>query len=195
MSRESERDQEEIDTIRSVLDGNRNAFRMLVERYQPAVSAVGRRMIRAGEDVKDFAQDVFLKAFLHLGQFSGSGRFYSWLMRIAYTTAINHSRRAPPEVPLDPDLMGRVWYAPRKNEPDRSVERAALWETIVAAVHDLPAHLSLSVELFFVAGLRYAEISRITGVSVNTLKSHIYRARRMLQERLDRSLLEDQDEM
>jgi DNA-directed RNA polymerase specialized sigma24 family protein len=69
----------------------------------PAVSAIGRRTVTVSEDLKDYVQDVFLKAFTHLGQFSGRGRFYSWLMRIAYTTAINRNQRAIPEAPVDPD--------------------------------------------------------------------------------------------
>tara|TARA_B100000614_G_scaffold243570_1_gene246922 strand:+ start:329 stop:916 length:588 start_codon:yes stop_codon:yes gene_type:complete len=186
------RDQEDLAAIRSVLNGHRNAFRALVERYQPAVSAVGRRTLAAREDRIDFVQDVFLKAFAHLGQFSGTGRFYSWLMRIAYTTAINRSARAIPEVATDPEFLSRVWYADREREPDRTTERRALWDAIVGEIAGLPAQLALSVEFFFVLGLRYREIAEMTGVPVNTLKSHIHRARCLLRERLDRSLWEDQ---
>ncbi|NBB89981.1 MAG: sigma-70 family RNA polymerase sigma factor [Spirochaetes bacterium] len=195
MSDNSARDQEDLAVVRSVLDGDRNAFRRLVEKYQPAVAAIGRRSVGVREDLKDFVQDVFLKAFTHLGQFSGKGRFYSWLMRIAYTTAINRSQRKSPEVPTDPELLSRLWHASREREPDRATERTVLWESIVAAISELPGQLALSVELFFVMGLRYREIAEMTGVPVNTLKSHIRRARRLLQERLDQSMLEDHDDL
>lgn len=195
MSDDSGRDQEDLAVVRSVLGGDRNAFRRLVEKYQPAVSAIGRRTVTVGEDLKDFVQDVFLKAFTHLGQFSGKGRFYSWLMRIAYTTAINRNQRKIPEVPTDPEFLSRLWYASREREPDRATERILLWESIISAIRELPGQLAIAVELFFVLGLRYREIAEMTGIPVNTLKSHVYRARRLLQERLDRSMLEDQDDV
>ncbi len=195
MTDDSGRDQEDLAVIRSVLGGDRNAFRRLVEKYQPAVSAIGRRTVTAREDLMDYVQDVFFKSFVHLGQYSGKGRFYSWLMRIAYTTAINRSKRTIPEVPTDPEFLARLWHASREREPDRTTERRVLWEAIIEAIRELPGQLAFSVELFFVLGLRYREIAEMTGVPVNTLKSHIHRARRLLQERLDRSMLEDQDDV
>lgn len=190
-----EEDREDIVTVQSVLSGDRNAFRQLVTKYQPTISAVGRRTLREQEELGDFVQDVFLKAYTHLGQFSGEGRFKAWLMRIAYTTALNRNRRSIPEVPTDPELLEQRWYSPREREPDRVAERSVLWEAILTAIRDLPGHLALSVELFFVLQLRYPEIAQMTGVPVNTLKSHVRRARRVLQQRLGASLLEDQDEM
>jgi RNA polymerase sigma-70 factor, ECF subfamily len=190
-----EQDREDIATVQSVLSGNRNAFRQLVLKYQPAVSAVGRRTLRGQEELGDFVQDVFVKAYTHLDQFSGKGRFKAWLMQIAYTTAINRNRRSIPEIPTDPELLEQLWYSPREREPDRVTERSVLWEAIVTAIRDLPGHLALSVELFFVLQLRYPEIAEMTGVPVNTLKSHVRRARRVLQQRLGHSLLENQDEM
>ncbi len=186
-----EKDDDDTMAIQSVLTGNRNAFRLLVEKYQAAVSAVGNRTIGSPEDVSDFVQEVFLKAFSHLHQYSGRGRFYSWLMRIAYTTAINLTTRTLPEVPTDPDVLARLWQDPRKYAPDRTAERSMLWESILGAIRELPRQLALSVELFFLLGLRYGDSAEITGAPVNTLKSHIYRARAMLQARLGPSTLED----
>lgn len=191
MSFDSAGDEEDIVIIGSVLGGDRNAYRRLVEKYQPAVSAIGRRTIGGGEDLKDYVQDVFLKAFTHLAQFRGKGRFYSWLMRIAYTTAMNRRDRAIPEAPTDPDFLARLRHGAAKEEPDRVAERSIVREAIMTAIRGLPKHLAVSVELFFVLGLRYREIAEITGAPVNTLKSHVRRARRMLQEKLDRSMLED----
>ena len=186
MNADADPDHNDVAVVRSVLDGDRNAFQRLVEKYQPAVIAIGRRTATARSDLKDFVQDVFIKAFTHLGQYSGKGRFYSWLMQIAYTTAINRNRRKIPEVAMDPELLAQMWYASREQEPDRTTERRILWESIVAAIRDLPSHFALAVELFFVLGLRYGEIAEMTGVPVNTLKSHIRRARGLLQQRLNR---------
>ena len=174
-------DQEDLKVVHSVLAGNRNAFRRLVEKYQPAVSSIGKRTIRAREDVKDYVQEVFLKAFSNLRQYRGTGRFYSWLMRIAYTTAVNKYQRAVPEIPTDPEILGELWYAPETRQPEELVERSMLLQSIIETIRALPGHVAIAVELFFVMNLRYAEIAEITGVPVNTLKSHVYRARTLLK--------------
>lgn len=191
-NRPSKRDQEDVATVRLVLDGDRNAFGSLVEKYQPAVLAVGQRLRKTTEEAMDFVQEVFAKAFTHLSQFTGKGRFYSWLMRIASTTVINHAQRRIPEDSTDPELLERLHRSSREEEPQRILERKTLREDLLEAIRSLPRHLALSVELFFVLGLRYRQIEEITGTPVNTLKSNIHRARRLLQMQLRRVLPEEQ---
>jgi RNA polymerase sigma-70 factor (ECF subfamily) len=187
-----ENDQEDVATVRLVLDGDHNAFGTLVEKYQPAVLAMGHRLRRTTEETMDFVQDVFAKAFTHLSQFAGTGRFYSWLMRIASTTAINRAQRAVPEDSTEPEAMERLCGSSGEQEPHRLLERKTLRQDLLDAIRGLPRHLNLSVELFFVVGLRYREIEEITGTPVNTLKSNIHRARRLLQLQLRRVLPEEQ---
>ncbi|MFP4330412.1 MAG: RNA polymerase sigma factor [Spirochaetaceae bacterium] len=177
-------DQKDRASIRSVLEGNKNAFRRLFVTYQPAVAAVGRKARISAEDLRDFVQEVFLKAFSRLEQYSGTGRFYSWLMRIAYTTAINLRERAVPEVATDPGVLARMSRTSHAEGPERVTEGNMLLNAIGSGIRELPKQLATSVELFFVFRLRYAEINQMTGVPVNTLKSHIYRGRQLLQERL-----------
>lgn len=181
-------DREDREVVQSVLAGNRNAFQRLVERYQPVVSTLGQRLIRSSADVPDFVQDVFLKAFSRLSQYTGAGRFYSWLVRIAYTTAINRTQRAPPEVAVDPDVLDRSRHAPGEEEPHRRVFKNATLEALAGALAELPSHLATAVELFFLSELRYSEISKITGIPPNTLKSHVHRARLILREKLNRTI-------
>jgi RNA polymerase sigma-70 factor (ECF subfamily) len=186
----------DLEAIEAVLQGDKNAFRQLVERYQPAVSALGRRMLPPPrEELSDYVQEVFLKAFANLRQFSGTGRFYSWLMRIAYTTGLNRVQRAAPEDPEDPQLLSRRWAAPRETNPERLALRAAVLEAVVEAIRGLPKQSALPVELFFVMKMRYKEIEAVTGVPVNTLKSQVRRARELLREKLGAQLLEEGDDL
>ncbi|MFP4302643.1 MAG: RNA polymerase sigma factor [Alkalispirochaetaceae bacterium] len=190
------RDPEDRETVRRVLQGDRNAFRLLVERYQPAVCALGRRMLRGPwEDLSDYVQEVFLKAFCNLSQYTGDGRFYSWLMRISYTTALNRARRKAPEESSDPQLIVSRWPAPETSNPEHLTLRRTLLESIVEAIRELPEASALAVELFFVMKLTYAEISEITGVPINTLKSRVCRARQLLQKRLGDELLEESHDL
>ncbi|MFO7780205.1 MAG: sigma-70 family RNA polymerase sigma factor [Spirochaetia bacterium] len=179
-----EQDLEDRRVISSVIEGNRNAFRAIFVRYRPVISNVGRRLISSSAEVPDYVQDVFLKAYSQLKQYSGRGRFYSWLMRIAYTTAINRRNRRPPEMTTDPEVMERCSSASASETPERRGERTAVIEALGEAVAGLPAHLRRVIQFSYFSRLRYADISRITGIPKNTVKSHVFRARRILRDRL-----------
>ena len=186
-----ERDLDDRKVVSSVIEGNRNAFHTIFERYQPVIAEVGRRIIRSSADVPDFVQDVFLKAFAELKQYSGRGRFYSWLMRIAYTTAINRRNRRPPELTTDPEHIDRCTPAWTSEDPEARVVRTAVLEALGEAVADLPAHLRRLIHFSYFSRLRYADISKITGIPRNTIKSQVFRARRLLLDRLGDTIATD----
>jgi RNA polymerase sigma-70 factor (ECF subfamily) len=188
------RDELDKQIVNRVLSGDRNAFRGLVDRYQGPVRALGWRMLRNEERVADYVQDVFVKAFTRLNSFSGTGRFYSWLMRIAYTTACNAKGRRPPEQAMDPGDMtrfpGRSDSGPEEHMLRREADRA-----LQGAIAELPSHYGLAVELFFRLGLGYKEIEETTGIPINTMKSYVFRARKRLREALSDTTAEDYYEM
>jgi RNA polymerase sigma-70 factor (ECF subfamily) len=179
-----EHDREDRELVRSVVDGDTNAFAAIVGRYKPLITSIGRRLIRSSADVPDFVQEVFLKAYAHLWQFTGTGRFFSWLVRIAYTTAANCVQRAAPEVATDPFVLESLPHAPAERDPERRMLRVAAVETLSHAISRLPRHFARAVRLSALRELGYADIEKITGLSQNTLKSHVFRARKLLRERL-----------
>ncbi|MFO8044172.1 MAG: sigma-70 family RNA polymerase sigma factor [Alkalispirochaeta sp.] len=186
-----ERSSDDAGIVRAVLAGDCNEFQTLVARYQSGVAALGARILHSPSDLADYVQDVFLKAFVHLGQFSGAGRFYSWLTRIAYTTALNRLNRALPEVSVDPTTIDELWAGDAVESPQRLALRSLLAETVAQAVRDLPQHYSRAVELFFLSDLRYREIAEITGLPVNTIKSHVHRGLILLHRNLVGTIAED----
>ncbi len=165
--------------IERVLSGEINAYRTLVERYQRQVFRFGFRFHRAIEDIQDYVQEVFLKAYLGLAQFGRRGRFYSWLMRIAYNQGVDRiGKRHIEAIPED--------YDPP--DPGPGTEALALRslarQELRTAVAGLPHPVGACVDLFFFFDLTYDEVSRITGIRVNTVKSHVFRAKQQLRERL-----------
>lgn len=191
----SESDRDDQDVVNSVQSGNRHEFSRVVQRYQPVVAAMGRRMLRYEADLGDYVQEVFVKAFTQLGQYSGKGRFYSWLMRIAYTMALNRVQRAGPEVSTDPEILDRMWPGSAKQSPEQRTFRRLLVDTVAKAIRELPQRYSLAVEMYFFMNLKYAEIAEMTGVSDNTVKSHVRRARLMLYRKLSGTIAEDYHEL
>jgi RNA polymerase sigma-70 factor, ECF subfamily len=167
------------DVIDLVLEGDREAFAILVRRHRSRVLRLGMSFLHDAEDAADFTQDVFVKAYTALGSFKGRSSFSTWLLRIAYNTAINakQRRRESQELGPDDELYG-------ESGADEAHERVETIAAVRAAMAELPPRQAICVELFFSYNLKYAEISEITGFPVNTIKSHVFRAKKLLRQKL-----------
>ncbi|MDA8427138.1 MAG: sigma-70 family RNA polymerase sigma factor [Treponema sp.] len=168
----------DAEVISRVLGGDTEAYAILVRRHRSRVFRLGMGFFHDEDDAADFAQDVFIKAYTALGSFRGRSQFSTWLLRIAYNTAINAKKRRKEQLPLDgEELVG----APGVDETHLRDEAL---QAVRDAIVDLPPRQALCIELFFYYDLKYVEISEITGFPVNTIKSHVFRAKRFLRLRL-----------
>ena len=165
--------------IGAVLDGDTELFGELVRRHGQRVYRVGLSWFKDHDEAEDLVQEVFVKAYTKLASFRGGAKFSTWLLRIAYNTATTGKlrRHFHEEVEDGSTIDGRagVEDALLANERAREVREALAFLTPEQAI---------CVELCFYQDLHYSEISRITGFPVNTVKSHVFRAKRMLRERL-----------
>jgi RNA polymerase sigma-70 factor (ECF subfamily) len=166
------------EAISQVLDGDTEAYAVLVRRHRSRVFRLGLSFFKDESDAEDFTQDVFIKAYTALSSFKGRSLFSTWLLRIAYNTAINLKKRRKVGLSLDEDEIGG---GPAVDE-SHIREEAIL--AVREAMSDLPPRQAICIELFFYYDLKYAEISEITGFPVNTIKSHVFRAKRFLRRRL-----------
>jgi RNA polymerase sigma-70 factor (ECF subfamily) len=168
--------------VDQVVSGRKELFRILTQRYEKAVYGMGLSFFRNAEDAADFVQEVFLKSFRSLAGFQGRSRFSTWLYRIAYNTAVNSLRRRK-------DHSGTLAQSPGQEEadgetPERLSIRAAVAEAVREAMQDLSEDRRICVDLFFFYDQTYQEIETITGFPVNTIKSHVFRAKKLLREKL-----------
>jgi RNA polymerase sigma-70 factor (ECF subfamily) len=165
--------------LEQILAGQKELYSLLVKRYEQAVYGMGISFFRNAEDASDFAQDVFLKAYRSLAHFEGRSRFSTWLYRIAYNTAVNSvTRKKDYQSLAEEDLI------PDRDTPERNVLRDVLQETVKEAIKELPDRYRICVDLFFFYDRSYQEIEAITGYPVNTIKSHVFRAKKILKEKL-----------
>jgi RNA polymerase sigma-70 factor (ECF subfamily) len=173
--------------VSQVLAGQTEQFRVLVKRHQKAVYGLGYSFLRNAEDTADFVQEVFLKAYRNLGLFEGRSRFSTWLYKIAYNTAINQVQRRKPSADYQSlaDAEGPVPKALANEEsPEREVMRKTLRDAVREAVKELPERFRVCIDLFYFYDRSYQEIERITGIALNTIKSHVFRAKKLLKEKL-----------
>lgn len=180
----------DLPAVNRVLAGDREAYRILVDRYQRQLTRLGYRFHRSHEDVQDFVQEVFLKCFERLAQFRRRGRFYSWLMQIAYRHGMDRIGKRRPEI-----CSEELDSPDGRSDPARQALQAVARRELHRAVSELPPDVSSCVDLFFFFDLTYAEVSRATGIPVNTVKSHVYRAKQRLREALEGSVAEVYDEL
>jgi len=172
-------DDEDTIIVTQVVSGQTELFRLLVKRHEQAVYGMGISFFRNAEDASDFTQEVFLKTFRNLSRFEGRSRFSTWLYKIAYNTAINNITRKKDYHSLVEDET-----APDNNTPERKVLRSLARDAVREAITELPERFRVCVDLFFFYERSYQEIEAITGFPVNTIKSHVFRAKKILREKL-----------
>jgi RNA polymerase sigma-70 factor (ECF subfamily) len=165
--------------VSQVVSGQKELFRLLVKRYDRAVYGMGLSFFRNAEDASDFAQDVFLKVYQSLPRFEGRSRFSTWLYKIAYNTAVNGIKRQKEYRSLAEEEVLRD-----EDTPERKLIRSAAREAVLDALDTLPGRYRICVDLFFFYDRSYQEIEVITGYPVNTIKSHVFRAKKLLREKL-----------
>lgn len=166
--------------VAEVVSGQKELFRLLVDRYQKIVYGMGMSFFHNPEDASDFTQEVFLKVFRSLPHFEGRSRFSTWLYKIAYNTAVNSITRKK-----EYHSLAEEESLPDGDTPERTALRATVQEAVWEAVRELPERYRICVDLFFFYDRSYQEIEAITGYPVNTIKSHVFRAKKLLREKLE----------
>ncbi len=169
-----------------VLAGDRGAFKELVERYQRLVTHFVFRMVPAGPDREDICQEVFLKVYQHLDSFRFNSALSTWIGRISYNTCLNHLDKK--KLPLYDDLGDEdKQYEPVDDgsaRPDLELAEKEISAILQKEIDRLPAVYRTIVTLYHLDEMSYAEIADIMNMPEGTVKSYLFRARRMLKERL-----------
>ena len=175
----SQGDDEDRVIAGQIISGQKELFRLLIKRHERAVYGMGMSFFHNTEDASDFAQDVFLKVYRNLSRFEGRARFSTWLYKIAYNTAINSITRRKEYQSLAEDEI-----ASDSDTPERTLLRDIARNAVLEALVTLPERFKVCMDLFFFYDRSYQEIELITGYPVNTIKSHVFRAKKILREKL-----------
>jgi RNA polymerase sigma-70 factor (ECF subfamily) len=165
--------------VAEIVSGKKELFRFFVKRYERHVYGMGMSFLRNEDDALDFTQEVFLKVFRGLTNFEGRSRFSTWLYKIAYNTAINSAHRKKEFHSLAEDEQAGDF-----DTPEQGAMRRLAKDAVREAVKTLPDRYRICVDLFFFYDRSYNEIEAITGFPVNTIKSHVFRAKKLLREKL-----------
>ncbi len=160
------------------LKGDRQAFEALLVRYQKPVYNAAYRMLHDPEDARDVTQTVFLKVYENLDQYDPSRRFFSWIYRIAMNESINWLKKSSRQEALEHEA------ADQGDGPEQQAGDEQLGEGMEAALMMIKTEYRAVIILKHVLGCSYTEISEVLDIPEKKVKSRLYAARQLLQQRL-----------
>lgn len=173
--------------VQRTLRGETSAYNVLVQRYQRQVYSLAYRMLGSAEDAGDMVQETFLRAYGALKSFRQDASFLTWLYKIASNLCIDRmrARKTLSTLSLDAELEeGREPAADRFASPESVVVREAVSELVHKEVMHLPARYRVVIVMRHLQGLSIEEIAQQLDLPSGTVKTHLFRAREMLRERL-----------
>jgi len=178
--------EEEADLIRRILAGETQLFEAFVSENQTAVYNLALRMTGSEQDALDASRDAFLKAFYSLRSFRGDCKFSVWLYRLTTNACLDLLRRRScrSEVSLtddgDESEPAEMSVPDERFCPKTELDKKELREAVQRAVVHLPPDFQQTLLLREVSGLSYDEIAETLQLESGTVKSRIFRARKIL---------------
>lgn len=169
--------------VERVQRGDKNAFGLLVVKYQHKVAHLVSRYVKNSGDVADVTQEAFIKAYRALANFRGESAFYTWLYRIAVNSAKNYlvsQSRKPPASDVDAeeaDFYDGSEALRENNSPEKNLMSEQLQKMLFDVVETLPEDLRMAITLRELEGLSYEDIANVMDCPVGTVRSRIFRAR------------------
>lgn len=189
----SEQAQDDYKWVCKAVEGDQQAYALLMNRYRHAIQQLVSKMVHNREDVEDLTIEAFGKAFRNLSSYSPNYAFSTWLFRIAVNNCIDHIRkkRATFFSIDDPGIGdGNATFSDclpcgTRNPEERFIHRQQLQLTR-HIISELNEKYRLMIELRYFEGLSYDEIAGTLEIPLGTVKAQLFRAKEMLFELLQK---------
>ncbi len=172
--------------VKAAQGGDMEAFEELVARHRDKIYARAFSIVRNEQQALDLSQEAWIKAWQRIGQFAGDSSFTTWITRITINVCVDQIRRQQrhrieplPDTPDEPDALER-FLPPVWTNPTERLERAELRTRIDAAMSKLSEAHRTVVALHEFEGMEYKQIATTVGISVGTVMSRLFYARRRL---------------
>ena len=177
-------DQSDSDVVARVLDGDRDAFRILVRRHQDMLYGHAMRMTGQSDVAADLVQESLVKAYTSLDRCRNPDRFGAWAFRIVANRCkdyLKNVRRSNVALEDTGPMAGDM-------DPEDDLEREELRGRLDGALARLPEDQREAFVMKHEEGRSYSEMAELVGMSVGALKMRVHRARETLQEMLEGEL-------
>jgi RNA polymerase sigma factor (sigma-70 family) len=169
--------------VTSILNGNIQGFALVVKNTEKLVTHIVRKMLANEDDQKDLVQDIYLKVYQNLCSFQFKSKLSTWIANIAYNTTVNYlEKRRIPIVEIETVIENK--FAIIDNSELETIKTEAV-EILNAEIGKLPPLYKTVITLFHLDELPNKEIAEITNLPEGTIKSYLFRARKMLKDNIN----------
>ncbi len=184
----------EDELIRKLATDKDSAFKELVDTYQGLVLSTARGFVKNDDDARDLSQEVFIKIFQSLDQFRGESGLSTWIYRITVNRSMNYLRdqkkhRNTQSLDVqfndsDAPDPGRRLSSSNQDSPEKELENKDKARFLHMALDSLPENQRKAFVLSKYDDLSYKEISEVLEMSISSVESLLFRARKNLQKKL-----------
>lgn len=183
--------EQDIIYIKRVLNGDRDAYAYLVDKYKAMVFSLALRITSNREEAEEIAQDAFVRAYQSLGSFRGKAKFSSWLYRIVYNTGISHLRKQEKgRISIDDTNISDSLYT-ESNKLHESLSQSEREKYLEIALNTLDEDERFFVVLYYYEERDLEEIAEIAGLTKTNTKVRLFRARKKMLQVLEKYLKEE----
>jgi RNA polymerase sigma-70 factor, ECF subfamily len=179
-------EQDDLLLVAASKNGDQEAFAQLVQRYQRLVFNLVYRMLQQYEEATEITQETFLAAWQGLPSFRGDARFPTWLYRIAYNCSLKQLELRKRDRALLVALEAEKTLGNANDEQREHAELDARDRQLLVQEHlsHLPTKYRIVLILRHLQDMTYEEMAEILTMPIGTIKTHLFRARNLLKERL-----------
>ncbi len=187
--KDSSQTTEDFRLVKAFKGGDQKAFEDLIRRYQRQVANIVYLTLGGREEVHDIAQEVFIRVYRSIDKFEFDASFFSWIYRITVNLCIDELRRRKIKRALSLDFLTEGTLEREKKSKEQILASDGLLndekrEIVLGALQHISQEHRQVIILREYEELSYAEIATFLGISVQAVKSRIFRAREELRELL-----------
>jgi RNA polymerase sigma-70 factor (ECF subfamily) len=180
--KEGSQSAEDFRLVQAFKAGDERAFEDLVRRYQRQVANIVYLTLGSRDDVQDIAQEVFIRVYRSIDKFEFDSSFFSWIYRITVNLCIDEIRRRKIKRTLSLDFLTEGTFEKERKSKEQILASDSLLtderrEVILGALQKISSEHRQVIILREYEELSYAEIASLLGISVQAVKSRIFRAR------------------
>ena len=185
-------EQDDAKLVAASKNGNQDAFAVLVQRHQHRVFNLVYRMLQQYDEANEVTQETFLAAWQGLPSFRGDARFSTWLYRIAYNCCLKQVEQRKRDKALQTAIQAeqQIENANCETRVDAEIDARERQTLVREQLSTLPTKYRLVLVLRHLQEKTYEEMAEILAMPIGTIKTHLFRARTLLKERLQAFELE-----
>ncbi len=171
--------EEEIKWIQDVLDGNKQAYGHIINKYKNQLYATILRMTRNPHDAQDLVQEALVKVYYQLGKFEGKGSFSSWIYRVSINYCMDEFRKKRykmKQVDIDEETLSN------HNHPEVIFLKKEEHRQLEKLIQTLPEDERMILLLRYVNELGYQEISELVEIPISQVRNKLHRAKKKMRD-------------